>query len=104
MNGLPVKGLSRKGSRGISAPNPRILGVEVEDKVEITISIDIFSVSSSMSFSSPMRSKLDAQGIDGGGVKSVGSQNGDWDHSLTLGINAVEEATRFDVDGNFDEG
>jgi hypothetical protein len=79
----------------------RFLGVEVEYQVIITVPINVLDVTLAMRLCSSIWAKLDAQGINSGGIEGIGSEDSYTDYPFALRINAVREAARLDVDSDF---
>jgi hypothetical protein len=99
-NGLPTKGLSSEGRRGISTLNGRGLGVEVEDHVGVPISIYILQGRLDGSQLGAGCTKEHSARVYGGGVEGVGRQDGHRDYPFALQVNAVRETAGLNVDFN----
>ncbi len=97
---LPVSSASTVTDSPESRSMPRGvddgLCVEVQDQVEVTVSVHVFQskvvgVDSCQFYRSA---------IDRGGVKGGGRVDRHWDHALALRVDFVLRVTRFDVDGH----
>jgi hypothetical protein len=77
--------------------NAGVLGVEMKDEVKPPVLISILDMASPMSFYRPIGAKFNGQGVDGGGVKGIGSENGDRDDAASLRVDGVVGVAGFDV-------
>src|SRR5439155_8372069 len=100
LNGLPAKGLSCEGRRGIPAYNTRILSLEVENHISVPVSVDILQGRLHRRSLSAVWTKADCSRVYSGGIKGIRSQDGHWDHPFASGFDAVREGARLDVDGD----
>ena len=73
------------------------LGAEVEDHVDVPVSIDVLQGRLCRSGLCADGAKADCAGFDCGGIKGGRRQNGHWRHSPTLEVDTVREAARLDV-------
>src|SRR5439155_15414846 len=94
LNGLPAKGLSCDGGGGIPAYNTRILSLEVEDHISVSVSIDILQGRLHRRSLSAVWTKADCSLVYSGGIKGIRSQDGHWDHPFASGVDAVRVGAR----------
>src|SRR5204863_1381587 len=99
---LPAKGLPCQNLLCIATVYAYALGAEVENHVDVPVSIDILQGRPCRSGLCASGAKADCAGFDCGGIKGGRRQNGHWRHSPTLGVDAVWEAARLDVNRNLE--
>src|SRR5215208_6802894 len=94
---LPAKSLSYERYGGNPAHNTRVLGIEVEDHVDVSISIDILKGKVHRSSLSTGCPKADRARVYGGAIKGISSQNGHGDLPFAPRVDTVRQA---DLDRN----
>src|SRR5262245_43842768 len=72
----------------------------MKDEVKPVVPVDILRVATPMGFHGAPWSKLNSQWVYRCGVKSICRQDGDRNQPTTLGVNAVAERVRFDVNNH----
>jgi len=95
---LPTAGFAGQSGRGIPTANLCLLGIEVEDHIQVSVSIDILKSRLDWCSFRTGLPKADRGRGNSGGIKGGRRQDSHRDLAVVPGVDAIGKAPRLDVD------